>query len=315
MNLKRCIESISNSSYHPFEIIVCDNNLKNEGYGSLYRSFETRFQFKIIRNFSNVGHAKGINIALGEANGKYVAKLDDDTVVDPMWLTELVRIMESDRDIGIAQSRIIQMEGHGRIQSVGSFLDPLGYDHVKQITGGHPEMIFYAGGAAFIIKKDIIDKISINGEFFDSDYFVYYDEVDVCWRALLAGWKIVSVPTSVVFHRTKRVLQPHFIYFQARNRIMTLVKNYALPNLFKYLPLLILLEILRMLVLLIVDSSHSLAIIRAFLWNVRNFRGNLVKRGFVQQMVRRMPDSYIMGFMTRPSVRHLYDAFKALYQI
>ena len=323
--IESCLNSVLNSDYPNFEVIFVDNASTDGSYELVNRLFGSDKRLKIIRNSKNLGFTGGNNIGFKYAKGIYIIFLNNDTEVSRNWIKILVEIIESDLMIGAAQCKLLNLYDKRQIDSAGQFIDFLGYgypldneedkeqyDHVKEI--------FYADGAALIVRRSVINQVSLNGLPFDLDYFpIYYEDADLCWRVRLRGYKVVVIPTSIVYHaRTAAKLHKmssYLIFSHAKNRIMTLIKNYGLGNLIKYLPLLLFFETIRAIILLKTKPDHSIAILKAILWNLKNLKKTWKKRLIVQHFIRRVPDPYIMRYMVKFTPTHLYNSFKKYYNL
>jgi hypothetical protein len=259
----------------------------------------------------NVGFAEATNIGLGYARGRYVLLLNNDTMVHAEWLNELVKVMESDVSIAAAQSKLLLMDHPTLFDCAGGFLSYSGGTYARgqfaRDTGQYEktEEIFTCKGAAMIIRRDALRKVGL----LDSSYFFYYEETDLCWRIWLAGYTVVYVPSSVVYHKgggsiPKEISQQVFfqVYLLNRNRIMTLLKNYEIRNLLSYLMPWLLFEIRKIVFAGLrgyrrSNMLYSLASAKAILWNLENLRNTWKKRLYVQKIVRRVPDSKVMSKM------------------
>jgi GT2 family glycosyltransferase len=309
--LNRCLSSLLRADYSNFEVIVVDNGSSDGSLSAANKVFAHDCRLKIIKNDANVGIAEANNIGLGHAQGKYVVFLNNDTVVDTGWISELIKVMESDVSIVAAQSKLLLMDHPTRYDCAGGFIDYNGDTYARgyfaRDTGQYEkiEEIFTCKSAAMIIRRDALHRIGL----MDSTYFFYYDDTDFCWRIWLAGYKVVYVPFSVVYHKgggsTPKELSKQFflqIYLLNRNRIMTLVKNYALRNLIRYLTPWLIKEIGRIVFAGLrgyrrSNTLYSVASAKAILWNLTNLPDIWKKRLYVQRIVRRLPDSQVLPKM------------------
>ena len=309
--LNRCLNSVLKTNYSRFEVILVDNGSSDGSLEAVNEVFVYDRRLKIVKNDANVGVAKANNIGIGHAKGKYVVLLNDDTVVETQWISELVRVMENDVSIAAAQSKLLLMDHPTLYDCAGLFLDYDGRTHGRgdstRDIGQYDkvEEIFTSKSAAMIIRKDVLRKIGL----IDSTYFLYYDETDLCWRFWLAGYKVVYVPSSVVYHKGGGTVQKEIskqVFFQVylfnRNRITTLLKNYEIRNLIRYLVPWLTFEIGGIMFEGLKGYRRSsilssLARAEAILWNLRNLRSTWRKRLYVQKIVRRVPDSEVMRKM------------------
>jgi len=307
--LQRCIKSIGKTTYKNIEVILVDNGSKNDIYSFLKKEL-SHVNIQYIKNSRNVGHSEGFNIGFRVANGKYIMKVDDDVELDRSCIENLVTYLQSNPDVAAAQPLILHKE-NGQYLYVGSiFLDVLGYSHpILDISN---KKTFYAAGAAFMIRKKVVVQASFEGCFFDPDYFIYYDELDACWRLRLAtGLDIHVVYSAKAYHNPiKKGTYARYMYFYTRNRLMTLLKNHTTGNLIKWLPIVIFLDIIRMLILLLTDPESGFAILRGLEWNLLNLKKNLKKRTIVQHMLKKCLTKNSTIPMVKINLLESYRVFK-----
>jgi len=284
-----CLRSALSSNYPNFELVFVDNASNDGSFEWAQTIFSSDPRLKFIRNDRNLGFAAGNNVALKFAVGKYVVFLSIDTKVDPGWLRELVRVMESDPKIGVAQSKIIDsddpsgicagwaMDRYGFSYGVGGRKDDLGrYDRMFEV--------FAVGGAAMAARKDFLEKMGS----FDPCFFLYAEDTDLCWRAWIGGYRVVFVPKSVVLHVgrgvSKGLLSSVGIYLSCKNHAIMLLKNYELHNAVRRFSVY---SILMMFLAGYFFSRRKLdkamACIRGILWNITNFRCIWTQRLTVQR--------------------------------
>jgi hypothetical protein len=199
-----CLESLKKITYPNYEVIIVDNassgndvNILREKYGEYIH---------VIANDKNSGFPEGCNIGMRHALGKgtdYLLLLNNDTIVDPAFLTEMVKVAESDPSIGIIGSKIYYYYFPNRIQSAGGkIIWWLGYISIygeAEDTGQYDEMAErdYLYGTSLLIKKSVVENIS----FMDTYFFFGPEELDYCTRAKRAGYKVIYLPQSKVWHK------------------------------------------------------------------------------------------------------------------
>ena len=135
---------------------------------------------------------------------------------------------------------------------------------------------------------------------FDSNFFMQLDDVDFSWRAHLAGYKVVFVPTSIVYHKAGAVskVQSTAMFFRyEKNGIAMMIKNYSIKNLVRYLPLRIVIDLLHG-----ISEGGFNVVLRAALWNMVNLKLVWRKRVRVQRHARKVSDSQIMQHMVKTSL-------------
>lgn len=316
--IEPCLRSVLGSNYPSFEIILVDNASTDLSLDLVKNRFGDNDRIKIVHNVENLGFTGGNNIGVKYASGQFIVLLSNDTEVDASWLTHLVKILKSDPSIAIVQSLLLLYHDRHKVEGGLSNLDLLGYGTERAFAedrGTYHEIadIFYANGASMAINRNALMKASSFPHIFDEDYFMYYEDVDLCWRLRLAGYRVVIAPNSVVYHHKgySSSRQPdRFVFFHTRNRIMTLIKNYSIGNLFKYLPILISLEIIRALVHVVTGRpSFGVSIVKGIMWNLFNIRTIWFKRLRIQLFVRSVDDRDLTRCMERPNVLRLYRNF------
>ena len=306
--VERCVKSVLDTSYLNFEVIFVDNDSTDGSYESIVSQFGSDRRLIFVKNNENKGFAEGNNIGLTYAKGAYITLLNNDTEVEKNWLSESIKVAESDEKFGIIQSKLFFWYNREVLESAGASIDKCGYGFERGFVRNKNmydtvDEVFYANGAAVTIKMLPLKMMFGLGkvELFDSDFFFAYEDVDLSWKMKLTGYKTVVAPDSVVYHRRSTSTSRNrgrLVFHHCKNRIMTLMKNYSLLNLMKYLPLLLVLELVRASSILAGGQLESgLAIFRAFLWNLTSFSKNWQKRLVVQYLLRRMPDRYITTLM------------------
>ena len=313
MFIEQCVRSVLESDYPNFEVIVVDNGSTDGSYELLRKLFGAIPNVRIMRNSRNLGFAEGNNVGYSDSRGEVVVFLNVDTVTEHDWLRRLVVALNSDATIGVAQPRLVSMEHPGSVDSEGGYMDYLGYIY---LLGGwyatkpirKTKEPFYAEGAALAIKRSVAESVLLGASIFESDYFLYYEDSDLCWRVRLSGHKIVCVRESVVHHQRAYAAgggSYTSAYNFTKNHIATLIKNYGLRNLLRWLPIVLLFESLGAALLARRAGNIALARIRAIFWCLTNFRKLWKKHVYVQRLIRRIPDSDIVERMLKPDFHAL----------
>lgn len=304
--LNKCLDSILKTLYSNFEVILVDNASTDKSIELAQKRFRQN-NFRIIRNNKNVGFAKGNNIGARIANGKYIVFLNIDTEVDPKWLQELVTVLESDETIGAVQSKLLLFD-RKTIDGAGDFINFYGRGWIRgygeEDKGQYDKIseVFSARGAAMTVKKQVLDEVG----YFDSDFFILYEDIDLSWRIRLGGYKIMFIPKSIVYHFGSGVRKTfqrpaESYYLNIRNGLVTLIKNYALRNLLIGGTVNILSELTQFLMSLPFPSKrrYNLSRLSALLWILLNFRSLWKKRLHAQYYVRKISDDQIKKLMIK----------------
>ena len=200
-----CLESLKKITYPNYEVVVVDNASSGddvEVLGARYGNY-----MHIIANDRNYGYSGGNNIGMQYAldrQSDYVFLLNNDTVVDAEFLTELVTVAEGDNDIGIEGGKVYYYDSPNKLQVIGGKINwwlGIWRHYGNQEDIGQFDQIAerdFVFGTAMLIKRDVMERISL----LDASFFFGIEEYDYCTRAIRAGFKVVYVPTSKVWHKS-----------------------------------------------------------------------------------------------------------------
>lgn len=234
--LQRFLPFFRSLRYGNEKLYVIDNASSD---GSVKWLKSTYPDVECISLSQNAGYAGGYNQGLANIKAKYYALVNNDIEITPQWLDPIIKLMEADETIAAVQPKIVSESSRGYFEyagAAGGMMDSLGYpfcrgrilNKTERDTGQYndPIQIFWASGAAFVIRSDVFH--DTGG--FDPDYFAHQEEIDLSWRIKLMNYKIVSCPSSVVYHvggGTLNYDNAQKVYLNFRNNLITL---------FKYLP-------------------------------------------------------------------------------
>lgn len=231
----KCLQSIALTTYLNYEVILIDNGSSDNSDLVKRTSVKNLHYYKLNKN---LGFTGGNNFGLKKCRGKYVAFLNNDAVVDKRWLAYLVKAAESDSSIAVLQPKILKMDERNRFDyagAAGGFIDKYGYpftrgrifetEEIDQGQYDNQRPIFWASGAAMMVRKSVINKV---GGLFDESFFNYMEEIDFCWRVWRRGFQVVSCPRSMVYHKGAATASKNLFlkrYWEHRNNLMLLAKN------------------------------------------------------------------------------------------
>ncbi len=231
-DLKECLNSLVRIDYLNYEIILVDNGSSDDSAEKIKKMFP---QIIPIKNDENLGFAEGNNVGIRYAMAKgadYILLLNNDTVVEPDFLSILVRVAESDAEIGIVGPRIFFYDSKtlwfagGILNRKTGFTYHLGEG--RQDVDQFDKIIEadFISGCAMLIKKSVLMKIG----FLDKDYFNSHEDADFCLRAKNAGFKILFEPKAVIYHKLARSMggrkSPFYLYYRTRNHLLFRKKRY-----------------------------------------------------------------------------------------
>ncbi len=304
--LKKCIPSVLNSDYPFFETIVVDNGSID---GSVKYLKEDYPQIKVVELEKNIGWSPANNEGTKIAKGDIIVYLSNDMEVDSHWLKEIVKVMKLYPKIGVVQCNSISMWDRKTLDSCMNYLDRFGYSY-GYAPSSQPQEVFFAEGMAFAVKRVVIEDIGM----LDDYYFMEYDDMDFCWRARLAGYKVYFAPSAIVYHaRGGTVGKIYFkrvknVEWYTRNHIVTLIKNYENKNLIKILPTVILIELSKITYLLIIKRNKKVAFAaaRGLFQVLKDLKHIMQKRKEVQK-IRQVSDKEVMKHMHNFEPKLLYS--------
>ena len=296
--LERCLDSLENTLYPSMSIVVVDNGGKEAGLVFLVKRYRNA---RLVRLPENRGYAGGCNAGLKNTSADYVVFMNDDTVHDPHWLDQLVSVALEDDRTAALQPKILSLKAHGKGKKVfdyagaaGGMIDRLGYPWCLGRTFSTLESdkgqydtrqdIFWASGVAMFANRAVVEELGG----FDEDFFMQMEEIDLSWRMKLAGYRVRSVPSSVILHEGGASLQggsAEKIYFNHRNNMTMLLKNLDTATLLCLLPLRLLLDVAAAISYLFQGTGSlkkSGAVFRAISYNFPKISSTLKKRNTIQ---------------------------------
>jgi GT2 family glycosyltransferase len=216
------------------EVIVADNASSDQSVAFLKENFP---DVRIILNAENWGFARGYNEALTQVDAEYYILLNSDIEVTENWIAPVIKLLDSNPEVIACQPVIRSYHSPAHFEYAGAsggFIDAYGYpfcrgrifqnleEDIEQYN--QPIEVFWATGACMFVKADKFHELGG----FDADFFAHMEEIDFCWRAKHAGYKIMVCPESKVFHVGGGTLpkQSSFkTYLNMRNNISMLYKN------------------------------------------------------------------------------------------
>lgn len=216
------------------DVIVVDNGSTDNSVAVVEREFAG---VKLVKYAENYGFAEGYNRAIAETNYRYTVLLNSDVETTAGWVNALYDYMEANPEVGACQPKIrsyVNREEFEYAGASGGFLDRNGYPYcrgrifatVEKDNGQYDTVIpiFWATGAALMVRSQLY----LDAGGLDKDFFAHMEEIDLCWRILLRGLKIMVVPQSTVFHLGGGSLpasNPRKTYLNFRNNLLLLHKN------------------------------------------------------------------------------------------
>jgi GT2 family glycosyltransferase len=303
--LENCFASVMAWVGTRANVYLVDNGSTD---GSVEYTRERFSSVRVIAFNQNLGFAGAYDKAVKQVHEDIVIFLNNDVEVTKDWFELLVGPIESgsNEQLAICGSKILLFYDQKRVNHAGGILLPIGggldIDFLK-IDQGEPTGPRFVGcvsGASMAVRRSVF--LELGG--FDEDFFAYFEDVDFCWRAWLAGYKVMLAPTSILYHKVGASwgshLNPERVFMGERNRLQCLLKNLETRNVVLGLFVSTFYIALRVGIYLRLHAVESVfAIARAYWWVFRNFRQLAIKRRQVQSR-RLVGDSFFFrrGLMT-----------------
>jgi len=317
--LSECLESISNTNFENFETIVVDNASTDNSVASVRSNYPN---VKLIENDKNYGYAGGCNIGAEAASGDFLIFLNNDTVQEKDWISNLIKTINSDDKIAAVQPKILNYYdrnvfdyagGSGGHMDIYCFPFARGrifsFQENDEGQYNNKEKCFWSSGTCFMVRRELFQKAGG----FDDSFFAHMEEIDLCWRLYAMGFEVWVEPDSVVYHKNALTLPMYShkkYYLNHRNSLLMLLGNYSIKNIFLIgIPRLILEKIACFYSILMLDWRHFTAILRSLFWII--FHPNVImKKRKSFSKIRTITDKKIMENMMQSSIVIKYYLLK-----
>jgi len=239
--LNECLVSLRQQVYPNWEVILVDNGSTDGSVEYVKKDFPWVHVLPLDKNY---GFAEGNNRGLKVAKGDYIFLLNSDATIDPQCVSELIKIIEQDHMIGCCAPLICFQHDKKIVNSAGCVFDNVGFcwdqsfgKLVESITGKEIREVPMATGCAMLISRRVLEKTYL----FDPSFFMYCEDFDFALRVREIGYKVVLVPSSLVYHKfsasqtSQLNLQPTLFkkFYGQRNRAKILAKYYPFRILLK----------------------------------------------------------------------------------
>lgn len=291
--LPRCLAALADLDYESLTVVVIDNGSTDGSVGWLKaRAAHVR----VLTNSENQGFAYAVNQGIRQGDARYVVTLNNDTEVGTEWLESLVEVAETDRAVGMVASKMLFADRPRVINSAGICVDRAGiaWDRLggtrDDPQASETEEVFGPCAGAALYRRAMLDEVGL----FDEDFFAYLEDVDLAWRARRAGWRCLYAPKARVLHHhsaTGKEGSPFKSFHLGRNKMWLLAKNYPFHRLWRYVPLVLLYDMLAVIYALAARGD------------VHALRGRLVGLSSWREMWRKREDLPI--FRSRADIEFL----------
>ncbi len=255
------------------EVYVADNGSTDNSIDMLKSEFPS---VGLISFKENYGFAGGYNKVMEYVKAEYVVLLNSDVEVTERWIEPVLAYMELHDDVAACQPKILSFHDKSKFEYAGAsggFIDKYGYpfcrgrvfDSLETDNGQYdtPTDVFWASGAAMFVRRKVY--MEVGG--LDSRFFAHMEEIDLCWRLLSRGYRLVCVPGSKVYHvggATLKKENPRKTYLNFRNNLLMLYKNLPSDELTRIMSVRSFLDYLAVIFYILkFDFSNAKAVIKA----------------------------------------------------
>lgn len=245
--LRDCLCSLFKNRFKDFDVVLIDNGSTDGSTDFIRNEFPL---VGIIENDNNLGYAGACNQGIFLSDTEFILLLNNDTVMPENFLDEMLAAIKTDKNIAMVQPKIKSIQNQEYFDysgAAGGEMDIFGYpfargrvfDVVEKDDLQYDQTesnVFWTSGCAILIRKSIIDKIGV----LDNDFFAHQEEIDLNWRALLAGYRnIVTCKTHILHYSGYTLKSDNYkkLYLNHRNNLIMMIKNYSVPSLVILFPI------------------------------------------------------------------------------
>lgn len=225
-HLPTCLESLRRQTYPRVEVIVADNGSTD---GSLELLAHDYPEVQVVALGENRGFAGACNAGIRAARGALVALLNNDTQTDARWLEEVVAAFQRHPEAGLVASKMLLFDQRDTFHTAGDLYRTDGLPENRGVWQKdvdqyeREEYVFSACGGSAAYRKGMLEQIGL----LDEDFFYSCEDMDLAWRAQLAGWRCVYAPRAVVYHKLSATGGGTIAsFYDGRNFIYLLTKDY-----------------------------------------------------------------------------------------
>jgi len=255
--IKSCLDSLLEQTHLPFEIMVMDNSSQPDFTRELNRLYPS---VKIYSSTNNLFYTGALNKGIQLAQGEFILCLNDDVVLDKKFIQEALAGFSVKKKIGMVSGKILRgnrktLDSTGLFLSVWRTAKERGYGQTDLGQFQKCGFIFGVNGSAAFYRREMLEAVKKKGDYFDADFRMFYEDLDISWRAQKCGWLAYYIPTALIYHVrggsfrpdsgigkaiARRYLSDQLHCDLIKNRYLTILKNETFFSfLLHFIPILI----------------------------------------------------------------------------
>lgn len=229
-------DSLRSQSYSPVEVLLFDNGSSD---GSVEHIRRRDGETAIHEMGRNTGFSLPNNEGIRKAKGDYILTLNMDVVIEHDFIEQMVNAIETDRRVGWVAGKMLKLTPDGarspEIDCLGHHMARFRYATETDYSVlfrwedyARPRPVFGASACAALYRRSMLEDVALDGEFFDEDFFAFWEDVDLDWRAQQRGWTCLFTPKAVGYHLrggSGLSARPEIAACLLSNRFLTMIKN------------------------------------------------------------------------------------------
>lgn len=282
--LPACLSALYAQTFRDFEVVVVDNGSRDGSADWLTSHYPA---VRLIQNSTNLGFATANNQGIRASQAPLIMLLNNDAYLAPDCLQMLIEAADRAPWAGMFACKILQQDAPDRLDSAGIEVDRAGVAWNRgwgEPAAAHTQAleVFGPSAAAALYRRALLDQV---GQL-DDDFFIYYEDVDLAWRAQWAGWRCLYVPQAIVHHvhsATTRCGSPFKRRLLSRNKWWAIARNYPFGQLWFYVPVMLVIDLGAMIMSLV--SERNLSALRGRWEALHGWRTMWRKRQTLQDTV------------------------------
>jgi len=295
--LKDCLNSLKTQSYSTSEIIVIDNSLNPDFSQEINKDYP---EIKLYSSPENLFYCAALNLGIDTSRGDFILCLNEDVILDKKFIEEVLKGFDVSKRVGMVSGKILRSDGK-TLDSTGLFLSiwrtakERGYGLKDLGQYENEEYIFGVNGAVAFYRRKMLEDIKINSDYFDTDYRIFYEDLDIAWRARNLGWKAYYVPQAIAYHTrggtvrrdlgidkpyARKYLSNDLHLDLVKNRYLTLIKNESYLDFLLHLPFILFYDIVVWIYILFFKPS----LIKDFILNLKYLKSAFQKRKLIKKL-------------------------------